>query len=136
MLWTAERALKPFGLLPLRHQETRYGRLQRVLPQARKKPVPVDFELSQDVWTADLITPQQRKAQQRALRGPVIPEFLQELKEYNYQEYVEIGFVWKAIGARGEVLVRVCTSLQDYRVGLPGHRCARTPLEPVQFASA
>jgi hypothetical protein len=78
---------------------------------------------SLDVWTEDFITPQERKAQLRAPIGPLIPEFLVEVEGYEPDEYVEIGFVWKAIGARGEVLVRVCTSLQDYRVGLPGPRC-------------
>jgi hypothetical protein len=81
-----------------------------------------------DVWTADFITPQQRKAQLRTPTGPLIPDFLVELTGYDPQEYVEIGFVWKAIGARGEVLMRVCTSLQDYRVGLPGPRCENTVL--------
>lgn len=75
-----------------------------------------------DVWS-DFGTPQQERAKLRAPRGPRVPKFLVKEEEYNYKDFKEIGFVWKAIGVRGEVLVRVCTSLQDYRVGLPGPRC-------------
>ena len=77
---------------------------------------------SADVWT-NFSTPQQEKAKLRAPRGPHIPEFLVKEENYAAKDFIEIGFVWKAIGARGEVFVRVCTSLQDYRVGLPGPRC-------------
>lgn len=77
---------------------------------------------SADVWT-NFSTPQQEKAKLRAPRGPHIPEFLVREENYAAKDFIEIGFVWKAVGARGEVFVRVCTSLQDYRVGLPGPRC-------------
>lgn len=81
----------------------------------------------EDVWTADAISPQQRKAAQlHAAGGPLIPKFLVKHTEYNSDDFLEVGFVWKSIGTRGELLLRVCTSLQDYRVGLAGQRYGET----------
>jgi hypothetical protein len=54
-------------------------------------------------------------------RVPQIPKTIAVLS-YTPSEFTEVGYVWKSYGARGELAVRVRTSLQDYRVGVPGHR--------------
>eukprot|EP00892_Ulva_mutabilis_P004550 jgi/Ulvmu1/2467/UM136_0019.1 len=42
--------------------------------------------------------------------------------DYDALDMLEIGAVWKALGIRGEVAIRMRTSLQDMRVGLSGRR--------------
>lgn len=61
------------------------------------------------------------RAQQLQQGMPKLP-LTTQISQYSASEFVEIGFVWKAFGVRGEVAVRVITSLQDYRVGIPGYR--------------
>lgn len=119
-------ATRAYTARPVPQQQQRLNTLfrRKVALLAYKESAPAVLESSGDVWT-DHSTPQQKKAKLRAPSGPQIPKFLVKQTDYNPHDYVEVGFVWKAIGARGEVLVRVCTSLQDYRVGLAGPRCDR-----------
>lgn len=44
---------------------------------------------------------------------------------YDTSDMIEIGYIWKHIGIRGEVAIRIRTSFQDMRVGLAGPRYDR-----------
>lgn len=47
---------------------------------------------------------------------------LPKMSSYDASDMIEIGYVWKHLGIRGEVAIRIRTSFQDMRVGLAGPR--------------
>lgn len=47
---------------------------------------------------------------------------LSRLDRCDTSDMVEVGYIWKHLGIRGEVAIRIRTSLQDMRVGLAGRR--------------
>lgn len=47
---------------------------------------------------------------------------------YCPDDMIEIGYVWKHLGIRGEVAIRTRTSFEDMRLGLAGTRCEGSKL--------
>jgi hypothetical protein len=52
---------------------------------------------------------------------------LPAVTNYDEDDFIAVGFVWEAVGIRGEVAIRIRTSLHDARVALPGPRHASSP---------
>lgn len=44
------------------------------------------------------------------------------IKQYSRSDMIEVGYIWKELGVRGEVAIRIRTCFQDMRVGLAGPR--------------